>query len=389
MFAVGDLAGVSVLEDRVKALRRREVLIFAGGNGFWPYFPVAVDLMLRAHWYLERVGVHGVFVLSEEAASLEYLGHHLGYVPPYTLLSDGRLDSLMPRHYGSSWVVPYDPTGSLKAELRMGVGREVHLVDLSLEIGWQFADFRWPLPPEQDLLDRLARLNDQLATTDESCLTLRKIALARFAQDPGLLPLSKYPQYMHPALVEFIRDSPTGILIDGGCTTGAEMKAYGNLAPGAFSQMHGFDLEAEEIVNEVEGYFIHRQALSDSPGITGVVGDGIAGRMSTAGEAVAATTVVTTVDDFVSGLAVSQGAQVKLIRLDVEGAELAAIAGAAGQIRRGTAALVVCLYHRPLDLFELPAAVADLGVAFDMYLGHHNENCLYETVLYCIPRRVG
>jgi FkbM family methyltransferase len=386
VFQVDDLAGVSGLEDRVKALRHHEVLICASENGFWPYFPVAVDLMLRAHWYLERFGVSGVFVLGEEEDSLGYLAHHLGHVPPHVLAHGGRLDTLMPKYYGSTWVVPYDPTGSIKADLRASVGRDAHLLDLSLEIGWHFADFTWPLPPERGLLDRLTQLNHRLSDGDDSRPTLRKIALARFAQDPGVLAASPYEQYMHPRLLQFIRDSPPGVLIDGGCTSGAEMKAYGDLAPGAFTQMHGFDLEAEEVADEHEGFFIHRQALADSPGMAAIIGDGLSGRLADAGAEGTQNTEVTTVDEFMKARDFGQGDRVKLIRLDVEGSEAAAIAGAAAQIRRGTVALVVCLYHRPLDLFELPELIADLGVPFDMFLGHHNENCLYETVLYCIPR---
>lgn len=48
------------------------------------------------------------------------------------------------------------------------------------------------------------------------------------------------------------------------------------------------------------------------------------------------------------------GKDVGLIKLDIEGEEFAAMRGAEETIRRCRPVLLICVYHRPKDLFELP-----------------------------------
>lgn len=48
------------------------------------------------------------------------------------------------------------------------------------------------------------------------------------------------------------------------------------------------------------------------------------------------------------------GKDVGLIKLDIEGEEFAAMRGAEETIRRCRPILLICVYHRPKDLFELP-----------------------------------
>lgn len=69
------------------------------------------------------------------------------------------------------------------------------------------------------------------------------------------------------------------------------------------------------------------------------------------------------------------------IKMDVEGAELAALRGAARTIAARKPKLALSAYHKPEDLFALPAAIAALRPDYQFRLLHHSAG-LFDTVLY-------
>jgi FkbM family methyltransferase len=69
------------------------------------------------------------------------------------------------------------------------------------------------------------------------------------------------------------------------------------------------------------------------------------------------------------------------IKLDVEGAELEALKGAAETILRNRPKLAVCVYHKPGDLFEIPLFIKSLAPEYRLYLRQH-QPVACETVLY-------
>lgn len=77
--------------------------------------------------------------------------------------------------------------------------------------------------------------------------------------------------------------------------------------------------------------------------------------------------------------------RVDLIKYDVEGAEIEALKGAIGVIAKYQPKLMVSLYHRPTDLWEIPLIVKNIVPDYDFYLGHHTTG-ITETVLYGVPR---
>lgn len=72
------------------------------------------------------------------------------------------------------------------------------------------------------------------------------------------------------------------------------------------------------------------------------------------------------------------------LKMDIEGAELGAIAGSANFIRRYQPRLAIAAYHKVDDLWRIPAAIRPLMEA-DIYLRHYTEG-LDETVMFFIPR---
>jgi FkbM family methyltransferase len=72
------------------------------------------------------------------------------------------------------------------------------------------------------------------------------------------------------------------------------------------------------------------------------------------------------------------------LKMDIEGAEPEALAGAVGHITRCRPRLAVCAYHRPQHLWSLSASIAALELDYAFYLRAHAHGG-FEVVLYAIP----
>jgi FkbM family methyltransferase len=71
-----------------------------------------------------------------------------------------------------------------------------------------------------------------------------------------------------------------------------------------------------------------------------------------------------------------------LIKMDIEGAEVEALKGAATTIVKHRPKLAICLYHDLDDLWVIPDYIKSLRPDYKMSLGHHSSGW-FETVLYC------
>lgn len=69
------------------------------------------------------------------------------------------------------------------------------------------------------------------------------------------------------------------------------------------------------------------------------------------------------------------------VKLDIEGAESAALTGMRETVIRSQPDMAVCVYHRPRDLWELPRAVDKLLPDHRLYLRSHGWNG-FDLVLY-------
>lgn len=76
------------------------------------------------------------------------------------------------------------------------------------------------------------------------------------------------------------------------------------------------------------------------------------------------------------------------VKIDTEGEEGAAIAGACGTIRKFHPRLAVSVYHKAGDFWAIPGQVLSIRDDYDIYLRHYTES-IYETVMFFVPRSVG
>lgn len=84
------------------------------------------------------------------------------------------------------------------------------------------------------------------------------------------------------------------------------------------------------------------------------------------------------IDDFVSR---NNIAKIDFIKMDIEGAETAALKGAEHTIKKHKPKLAISLYHNLTDFFEIPKYIHNLNVGYKFYLDHFTHSA-GETVLY-------
>lgn len=76
--------------------------------------------------------------------------------------------------------------------------------------------------------------------------------------------------------------------------------------------------------------------------------------------------------------------QISFIKMDIEGAELAALHGCKQIIEAQKPKLAISVYHKPEDIFEIPDYILTLNSNYQLYLRHYCAFSAYETVLYAV-----
>ena len=77
-------------------------------------------------------------------------------------------------------------------------------------------------------------------------------------------------------------------------------------------------------------------------------------------------------------------APVTFIKMDIEGSELATLAGARELIRKNTPILAICAYHSQDDLWNIPLFIHDLSPDYRFHLRPHDLEG-WDVVCYAIP----
>ena len=78
--------------------------------------------------------------------------------------------------------------------------------------------------------------------------------------------------------------------------------------------------------------------------------------------------------------------KVDFIKMDIEGAEMAAIDGAREIIEKHSPKLAVSVYHKPDDLYKIPEKVLSINPNYEIYLNHGTRS-LADTVMFFVPSK--
>lgn len=240
----------------------------------------------------------------------------------------------------------------------IGLAKETMIDDLTAKLNWlesRLADLS-----SKEILTHMA---GYLSNTDKH------------------FPISKFEQYLHPTF----KLMQINQVIDGGAWHGDTALRLIEVL-NTDTSIHSFEPEADNVAAA-------KLAVSQYANRVNIVSKGLWDSNTTLRFSSSSLThsascnidksgdieiEVCTIDDYCK----QNDLRPDLIKLDVEGADYAAIKGAQNIIKHNKPKLAVCLYHDFDDLWRIPELIDSIRPDYNFYLGHHN-NSWHETVLYC------
>lgn len=189
---------------------------------------------------------------------------------------------------------------------------------------------------------------------------------------------SRAPQYFEPGIITLTENE---IFVDGGAYTGDTVNEFLNQTKGSFKRIYSFEPETskhKEFLSKYSysdniellpyGLWNKKELLRFSAQNSGGSHVNVSGNIEIP---------VISIDE------VLQGQPVTFIKMDIEGAELEALKGAENTIRMHKPKLAVCVYHKPLDIIQIPLYIKKIVPEYNIYFRHYNIN-MYETVCYAV-----
>jgi FkbM family methyltransferase len=204
-------------------------------------------------------------------------------------------------------------------------------------------------------------------------------------EPPSFASVASADQYFPRDVIELATDE---VFVDGGAFTGDTLTEFLRRTEGRFSRINAYEIDEgcfsglREMVRSLddgvrERVHPYNLGLYDCNGDIGYVANGTSSAVSSAAAAERARVV--RLSDHCSGQRVS------FVKMDIEGAEVKALHGAAETVRDCAPKLAVCVYHEPSHLWEVPLLAKDLLEEYRVYLRHHSTD-VWETVCYAVPR---
>jgi FkbM family methyltransferase len=82
---------------------------------------------------------------------------------------------------------------------------------------------------------------------------------------------------------------------------------------------------------------------------------------------------------------VLHGLKPNLIKMDIEGAEIAGLMGAKKTIENDRPGLAICVYHQPQHLWQIPSLIKQWDLGYKFYLRSHANNG-FDVVMYAVSQ---
>ena len=198
--------------------------------------------------------------------------------------------------------------------------------------------------------------------------------------------LCTLPQYF-PQDVVNLTDHET--IIDCGAYNGDTLQEFAEITKGQFARYHAFEIDEANFqalcdkAREIDEMRIrcHPFGVWDKTETLNY------GRMSSSdsysifNENETSSAKVVRLDEFFP----NQEA-ISFIKMDIEGAEMRALQGCEGILRVQKPKLAICVYHRIGDLWQIPNYIKNVCRDYKLYIRHHAQFWVSETVCYGIPR---
>ena len=181
---------------------------------------------------------------------------------------------------------------------------------------------------------------------------------------------------------EMVKLKEDEVFVDGGAFDGDTVKRFLKYSGGKYQKIYFFEpdpqafLQAKENLKDLQNIEFFQKGLSDCG--KNLMFDSRGDFGSLFCDCGDLKIECCALDDVVSE-------EKALIKLDIEGFELDCLKGARRLIQRGST-LVICVYHKPSDIWEIFEYISLINPNYDFYLRHYTTN-IFETVLYAIPRK--
>ncbi len=238
-----------------------------------------------------------------------------------------------------------------------------------------------------DTMPSIERLLDLLAD-DHSRQVLMSKMLYYLTYDKSLLDgiRSQETMYWDATVVRLRTDE---VVVDGGAYRGDTLQAYEKACQGVFDRYFAFEpdplvyadltaVAARDARIECVGCGLSDTRESIAFLISGAADTALACQAGDVSENVQYLNVLD-LDSFFVGRSPPT-----FIKMDIEGGERRAIAGASALIERLQPTLAVSAYHYPRDLWEIPLLIAERTPLAGLFLRHYTRE-VDDTVCYSIP----
>lgn len=263
----------------------------------------------------------------------------------------------------------------------------------SLGIHHYYSEFWLSRPEElrvtgrQDISSEIIGEMKSLVNDDESRRIIDSIAEKR---RDGIIDYTDIMQRGSEYFIdEFWRPSPDEVFVDGGAYNGDTIEEFIDWTKGAFRHIYSFEPQADlaaaiesklwkysgKVTLIPKGLWSSEKTLRFDKG-TETVSGRINGILPELDQGKEINTISTTTLDGVLG-----EEHVTFIKMDIEGAEMEAIRGADGIIRRDRPKLAISIYHLPNDFWEIPFLIHNLVPEYKLYIRHCGFG-IFGTVLY-------
>lgn len=231
--------------------------------------------------------------------------------------------------------------------------------------------------------DKIAYVANALADEESVLCYLSRVKGLMFG-DPGFVRLSDYNQYMHPV----VGAMPGDVVCEGGVggTANTTLMLARMCGPAgtvyAFEPVKSLFGRASERVRNERNIVLENKGLWSKPAEMSIrLAEQVSTFMDVPKHRDKETDIceLTSIDAYFS----QRAARPTFIKLDIEGAEQNALAGAHNAIRENRPRLQICLYHSVEDFLDVPIKTAEANLGYRIYIGHHtpfmNECVMYAT----------
>ncbi len=182
---------------------------------------------------------------------------------------------------------------------------------------------------------------------------------------------------------ELLQFSEDEIFVDVGACNAETSRIFAEHCKGKYEKIYMYEADQknyEICLENMKKFQLERTELSniglwsEKTSLSFTEGDGGKSKIE---ESASGTISVDTLDHLLGEVPVT------FLKMDIEGAEMEALKGAANCIKTHKPKLAICVYHKYEDLIDILAYIKFLVPEYKFYLRHYS-NILVDTVLYAV-----